>query len=447
MNGKFLKKMLLIGGILLLSMWIFGQPALAAKNEDKPRIFSIICDLENGQILIDGMDFVVENNEDNFPQVTLGGDPLVVSSHTNTYIVASLPASIGAGDYTLGVQCGNSESQLIYYDLTCGAVGSQGEVGPQGPQGDEGPPGPDGADGEDGADGQPGPPGPPGDQGPAGTCTCPISVEAYEALVARVVALELEHCVPEPEVCDGFDNDCDGSSDEDFSNLGQSCFVGTGACQSQGQYLCNAAGNNTECDAVAGNPSAEICDDDIDNDCDGYVDSDDNDCIENCNNENDDDGDGFVDCADLEDCDQAILSGCDTGQPGICAGGTLKCVSGEKICEQLNQPQSEICDGLDNDCDGDVDDDCVPVNVFFSEYIEGSSYNKAVEIYNGGESSPNLSSCQVSIYSNGSTTASSNISLNSVDLAPGDTFVLCNSSIDDSSPCDQLAGGHPPAIS
>ena len=125
MNGKFSKKMLLIGGILLLSMLIFGQPVLALKDEDKPRIFSITCDMETEQILIEGKDFLVE---DFVPIVALGGEPLEVYSHTSISIVASLPPSLLAGDYRLSFQFGSSESQIDYYDLTCGAVGPVGMV-------------------------------------------------------------------------------------------------------------------------------------------------------------------------------------------------------------------------------------------------------------------------------------------------------------------------------
>jgi len=48
---------------------------------------------------------------------------------------------------------------------------------------------------------------------------------------------------------------------------------------------------------------------------------------------------------------------CETGKPGICGLGLSKCVSdGSVVCEQSNQPAKEVCDGLDNDCNSQIDD-------------------------------------------------------------------------------------------
>ncbi len=54
---------------------------------------------------------------------------------------------------------------------------------------------------------------------------------------------------------------------------------------------------------------------------------------------------------------------CDTGNPGICADGTMQCQSGVLTCVQSNQPVNESCDGLDNDCNGVTDEgDLCPAN-------------------------------------------------------------------------------------
>jgi hypothetical protein len=66
--------------------------------------------------------------------------------------------------------------------------------------------------------------------------------------------------------------------------------------------------------------------------------------------------------------------------------------------------------------------------LFFSEYLEGSSNNKAVELYNASNVTIDLDPCAIAIYSNGSATASATINLPAFDLAPGATYVVCHSS-------------------
>jgi hypothetical protein len=47
---------------------------------------------------------------------------------------------------------------------------------------------------------------------------------------------------------------------------------------------------------------------------------------------------------------------CDTAMPGVCASGTTQCTNGTAtICKPDVPSTAEICDGLDNDCDGMVD--------------------------------------------------------------------------------------------
>ncbi|PIZ43552.1 hypothetical protein COY33_01310 [candidate division WWE3 bacterium CG_4_10_14_0_2_um_filter_42_7] len=78
-------------------------------------------------------------------------------------------------------------------------------------------------------------------------------------------------------------------------------------------------------------------------------------------------------------------------------------------------------------------------DLFFSEYIEGSSYNKAVEIYNPTSGGVSLGGFSIELYSNGGTSPT-NISLSSVTLAQGDTFVVCHTSFSVSSLCDLQTG-------
>ncbi|MDY0336631.1 MAG: endonuclease [Candidatus Cloacimonadaceae bacterium] len=67
--------------------------------------------------------------------------------------------------------------------------------------------------------------------------------------------------------------------------------------------------------------------------------------------------------------------------------------------------------------------------LFFSEYIEGSSYNKALEIYNGTGSPVNLSDYQVMLFSNGASSASTTLTLSGV-LDHNDVYTLAHSNAD-----------------
>ena len=49
---------------------------------------------------------------------------------------------------------------------------------------------------------------------------------------------------------------------------------------------------------------------------------------------------------------------CSTGLPGVCAAGTTSCQAGTLACAQNVSPSPEVCDGLDNNCDGIVDNGC-----------------------------------------------------------------------------------------
>jgi subtilisin-like proprotein convertase family protein len=77
---------------------------------------------------------------------------------------------------------------------------------------------------------------------------------------------------------------------------------------------------------------------------------------------------------------------------------------------------------------------------FFSEYVEGSSYNKALEIYNAGDELINLENCKVITYNNGASSPSSTIDLAPTNLAAGEVHVLCSSQWGGSDVCDQMSG-------
>jgi uncharacterized protein len=66
--------------------------------------------------------------------------------------------------------------------------------------------------------------------------------------------------------------------------------------------------------------------------------------------------------------------------------------------------------------------------LFFSEYIEGSSNNKALELYNPKVSAADLGEYALKLYSNGAVSATATFALSGT-LAPGATLVICNAGI------------------
>ncbi|HKL47227.1 MAG TPA: lamin tail domain-containing protein, partial [Candidatus Izemoplasmatales bacterium] len=67
--------------------------------------------------------------------------------------------------------------------------------------------------------------------------------------------------------------------------------------------------------------------------------------------------------------------------------------------------------------------------LFISEYAEGSSSNKYIEIYNGTGADVDLTNYTVELYSNGDTTASQTLDLTGT-LVAGDVLIIANSSAD-----------------
>lgn len=136
-------------------------------------------------------------------------------------------------------------------------------------------------------------------------------------------------CVPSgAEVCDGFDNDCNGELDEGFG-VGEPCSAGVGECMVAGSFACDSP-DSAACDAVAGAPTDEICDS-LDNNCDGTA----------------DEGLGVGDP-------------CVSGLGQCAADGVLDCGPDGEVCSAVpGEPSDEVCeDALDSDCDGNNDNGC-----------------------------------------------------------------------------------------
>ncbi|MBW3000193.1 putative metal-binding motif-containing protein, partial [Candidatus Woesearchaeota archaeon] len=149
-------------------------------------------------------------------------------------------------------------------------------------------------------------------------------------------------CVQE-ELCNGIDDDNDGDIDEDF-DIGRSCYVGRGECRAYGTLICDEDDEtDNDCNATAGIPSAEICDG-KDNDCDGDIDED---VLITYYKDNDEDGYG-----NLNDS----LTGCRL----ILRRYVLDNTDCDDTNANINPGKNETCfDNTDNDCDGDIDEDCV----------------------------------------------------------------------------------------
>ena len=116
----------------------------------------------------------------------------------------------------------------------------------------------------------------------------------------------------------------DGQTDGDLDGLGDSCDPDRDG---------DGFANDEDCgpDDPAVFPGADIPDDTcngLDDDCDELVDED------------------------------WVSADCDTGVAGVCSAGDLACVNGVELCDQRVQAaDGEECNGLDDDCDGDTDEE------------------------------------------------------------------------------------------
>lgn len=136
---------------------------------------------------------------------------------------------------------------------------------------------------------------------------------------------------PVDDTCDGIDDDCDGQVDDDYVPSQVSC--GSGSCAATGVTQCVNSQVQNSCEPGMPLPGNDASCDGRDDDCDGRVDE------------------GFM----------ASERSCGTG---VCARtGSVICEAGVVVDScQPGGPISaldETCDGLDDDCDG-IDDEDVP---------------------------------------------------------------------------------------
>jgi putative metal-binding protein len=146
------------------------------------------------------------------------------------------------------------------------------------------------------------------------------------------------------EKCNGLDDNCNGLADEDFPGLGEPC---CDPCP--GSIVCNAAEDGTLCGGVG--PCPETCNGADDN-CNGLVDEGiDPPCQYEVCDGVDNDGDGLTDEPPLPGVGQPC--GVDEGE---CSMGITCCVDGVFGCCGSTAPTNEICDCLDNNCNGQTDE-------------------------------------------------------------------------------------------
>ncbi|MBT9559529.1 MAG: hypothetical protein IV100_26095 [Myxococcales bacterium] len=140
---------------------------------------------------------------------------------------------------------------------------------------------------------------------------------------------------PALEVCNGKDDDCDGTIDRDAAGatLRQSCYsgpaltAGVGECR-VGERICSSAGGFTPCAGQVTPAATEACND-KDDDCDGATD---------------------------EGCPCTATRACGVAT-GACEPGVQACADGvwSESCAGATLPALEACNGVDDDCDGLVD--------------------------------------------------------------------------------------------
>ena len=164
---------------------------------------------------------------------------------------------------------------------------------------------------------------------------------------------------PQEEQCDGQDNNCNGQTDEGCGcsppGRVEPCYTGKPASQNQGTCasgtrICSAQGTWSQCIGEV-TPQAEECNLKDDN-CDGVIDN----------------TPGHTTNSLQRPC-YPHPKGCTRQKDGSyqcvlkseCKVGVQVCLNGNwSLCKGVIAPQTEMCNGKDDDCNGKVDDNLAP---------------------------------------------------------------------------------------
>jgi hypothetical protein len=177
----------------------------------------------------------------------------------------------------------------------------------------------------------------------------PLILTSCSACIDDEKLIRLE-CVPgEKLVCDELGQDFPAADPIDVAKRAGQCSYGLRTCTTSGW---------SECVGARG-PAEEICDG-IDNDCDVAIDETYPEEHQLC---------GFIEGADYG--------------VGICTPGVMKCDNGGVYCDGHTGPSDEICDGLDNNCNGSID--------------EGIANSTAIVCYEGPDGTMAVGECRAGV--------------------------------------------------